>query len=177
MAKKEIRPIRVEGNIAFVPLTQGYEAVIDALDVPRVSGCNWAALVARRSDGRLRSVYAIRSLPRVNGKQSIQWMHRVIAGTADGFETDHKDSNGLNNARANLRTATRQENSLNNRKRSDNKSGVKGVRWHKKDKKWVAQIRHCGTCLHLGNFTCRTAAAVAYAVASAKLHKEFGRIA
>jgi len=30
MASKQIRPIRVEGNIAYVPLTKGYVAVIDA---------------------------------------------------------------------------------------------------------------------------------------------------
>ena len=40
---KAIRQIRVDGNIAYVPLTRGYEAVIDAADVPLVEGWNWYA--------------------------------------------------------------------------------------------------------------------------------------
>ena len=36
MASREIRPIRVEGNIAYVPLTKGCEALIDAADVPLI---------------------------------------------------------------------------------------------------------------------------------------------
>ena len=35
---KAIRQIRVEGNIAYVPLTKGYEAVIDAATAQVVHG-------------------------------------------------------------------------------------------------------------------------------------------
>jgi hypothetical protein len=41
---KKIRPIRVEGDTAIVPLTRGFEAVIDAVDVPIVEGWNWVAI-------------------------------------------------------------------------------------------------------------------------------------
>jgi hypothetical protein len=31
---KTVRPIRVEGDVAYIPLTQGYEAIIDTIDRP-----------------------------------------------------------------------------------------------------------------------------------------------
>ena len=44
-----IRQIRIQGDIAYVPLTKGYEAVIDAADVPLVQGNNWSATVRKRT--------------------------------------------------------------------------------------------------------------------------------
>ena len=64
MAARKIRPIRVEGNVAYITLTKGYVAIIDALDVPIVSGFNWCARVDFKSDGGVRCVYAFRRGPR-----------------------------------------------------------------------------------------------------------------
>jgi hypothetical protein len=50
-----IRTIRIQGNVAYVPLTRGYEAIIDAGDVPLVLERNWTALLAPRT------VYAVRT--------------------------------------------------------------------------------------------------------------------
>lgn len=67
------RPIRVEGDIAYVPLTKGYVAIIDVEDVPLVQGQNWCA---KRSG---KTVYAMRKAPRdINGKQSSIHLHRVL---------------------------------------------------------------------------------------------------
>lgn len=41
MGKAQLRPIRVEGNVAFVPLTKGLEAIVDVEDLPLVEGLNW----------------------------------------------------------------------------------------------------------------------------------------
>jgi len=41
-----IRAIHIEGNVARVLLTQGYETIIDAADVPLVEGRNWCAKCA-----------------------------------------------------------------------------------------------------------------------------------
>lgn len=40
MTGKQVRQIRREGNLAYVTLTKGYEAVIDAFDVPLIDGEN-----------------------------------------------------------------------------------------------------------------------------------------
>ena len=174
MATRQIRPIRVEGNVAYVPLTRGYEAVIDAADVPLVEGKNWHAFVKRRNDGTTLAVYAARSSPRAGGKQNTIFMHRILL-SADSEETDHRDGDGLNNRRANLRPATKSQNMHNQRLASNNKSGFKGAYWHSFARKWASQIRLANQNHHLGLFGCITAAAVAYARASRNLHGQFGR--
>jgi hypothetical protein len=176
MANKKIRPIRIEGNIAYVPLTQGYEAVIDAADAPMVEGFNWHAHVERSPDGSARTVYAERADYTAGKRRSIR-MHRVISKTPDGLETDHEDGDGLNNRRGNLRPATTTQNKQNRRISPKNKSGVKGVRWREDFGKWQACIKANGTRTSLGSFNCKTAAAIAYAKASEKLHGRFGRLA
>ncbi len=174
MANREIRPIRIEGNIAYVPLTQGYEAVIDAADVPLVEGHNWRAQVERRKDGTIKGIYAVRLIT-VEKRRVAVLMHRVITDAPDGLEVDHKDTNGLHNTRSNLRQATSMQNAQNRRRRTDNTSGFKGVSYRRG--RWIARISACGKDMQVGRFNCRTAAAIAYAKASAALHKEFGRIA
>lgn len=52
---------------------------------------------------------------------------------------DHIDGDGLNNKIENLRDVDRKVNALNSKKMVDNTSGVNGVYWNLKMKKWVAQ--------------------------------------
>ena len=174
--KRTIRQIRVESKIVFVPLTKGYESVIDAADVTLVAGFNWTAKVRRRADGAVLCVYAYRRIC-VGRKSQTVFMHRAIAGTPDGLQTDHIDGNGLNNSRSNLRIATSTENSCNRQKTSNNKSGFKGVYFDKAKEKWLAQIMLLGKTRRLGGYANIEDAAAAYAKASAELHGEFGRIA
>lgn len=177
MAKKAIRPIRIEGNIAYVPLTMGYEAIIDAADVPLVSAWNWSAGLVRRKDGSISKVYAMRTEPIGGGKRRTVRMHSAIAQTPDGLETDHINLDGLDNRRSNLRAATSTQNRRNIRAHFDSTTGVKGVTWHKPMQKWVAKIRANGRRVHLGYFATIEAAAAAYAKASAEHHGVFGRTA
>jgi len=153
-----------------VPLTQGHEATIDAADVHLVEGFNWRALVTSSA------VYAVRT-DCSGQKQRKIYLHRVIMGDPESVYVDHRDSDGLNNRRGNLRAATRSQNNHNSRVRTDNTSGIKGVVWHKPRGKWAARIKLNGKNRHLGLFRCPTAAALAYAKASRALHGEFGRVA
>lgn len=43
--KEPKRPIRIEGDIAYIPLTRGYTAIVDAEDAHLVSTQNWSANV------------------------------------------------------------------------------------------------------------------------------------
>lgn len=174
MATRQIRPIRVEGNIAYIPLTLGYEAIIDAADVPLVDDWCWRAMVSRRRDGTVYTVYAKRSF-RLNGKMKTAYLHRQIAGDVQGMDVDHCDGDGLNNRRANLRHATRSQNMHNQRLSAANTSGYKGVVWSKAASKWQAQIKVNRKCKVIGCFSRVEDAAAAYAAASADLHKGFGR--
>lgn len=75
-----------------------------------------------------------------------------IPNPEDKPEIDHINNDLSNNKIENLRWATRQENSRNTKVRSDNASGVKGVYWDKRNKKWDASIRIDGITVHLGLF-------------------------
>lgn len=175
---KAIRKIRVDGNIAVVPLggKGGYEAIIDATDMHLVEGRNWNADVHRRKDGTIRAVYARRT-DKIDGKCRTLLMHRVIADAWGGIEVDHRDGDGLNNSRDNLRTATKAQNQHNGRMRITNTSGVKGVSWHKGNRKWLAQVMHQRRRVVLGYFHTTEEAAVAVAQGRARLHGEFARTA
>lgn len=112
----------------------------------------------------------------INNKRYLT--HRIVYYLSTGvdpmeYEVDHIDQNPSNNCITNLRLATRSNNMNNTSKRSDNKSGIKGVTWNKQINKWRAQIRINGKYKYLGYFTNIDDAAAAYATAAKKYHGEF----
>lgn len=66
---------------------------------------------------------------------------------------DHIDRNPLNNRKSNFRQATQSENMSNRSLFKNNKSGVTGVWWNDKLKKWTAYIRKHNKHYHLGTFS------------------------
>ncbi len=175
------RPIHIVGDIAIIPLTQGYEAVIDAADLSLVEGFNWTAdVVRRRKDGSVLTVYASRQHRLSNGKQMKIRLHRLLMAESNDMDVDHRDGNGLNNRRrgdtGNLRIVTSSQNMHNKRVSINNSSGVKGTYWEKTRSKWRALIAVDGRRHHLGYFDSKDEAAAAYARASDDLHGEYGRI-
>ena len=104
-------------------------------------------------------------------------MHRLILGLTDpNICGDHRDMDGLNNQRHNLRPCTQTENKKNTVKYVNNKSGYKGVSWSKRDKKWCTQITSDGKKRHIGLFTCLIKAAKAYDIVAKELNGEFARL-
>jgi hypothetical protein len=102
-------------------------------------------------------------------------MHRFILGTpAPGFVIDHRNGNGLDNRRANLRCCTPINNSWNARKITPNASGFKGVTKAKRYG-WRARITYKGKEYTLGHYRSRISAARAYDSAAVFLFGEFAR--
>jgi hypothetical protein len=165
---RQIRPIRICGDVAHVPLTQGYTAIIDAVDVPLVSGQNWAAFVQPRAVYVFRKDYS-------GTKARTVYLHRFLMNDPCGLLVDHEDSDGLNNRRGNLRVATKMQNMRNRRIHRNNKSGFKGVFLVKARGNWVAQITINCQQKYLGTFASPEEAHAAYCRASEKYHGEFGR--
>ena len=163
------RALRVDGPLAYMPLTRGFEAILDAEDAHLVCGAKWCAQVAPGG----RRVYATRVLsPRSLG---YLLMHRVICEVPAGLQVDHINGNGLDNRRANLRLATAAQNQHNRSISINNTSGFKGVYWSKSVGKWAASIRLNRRKFHLGHFSSPEEAHRAYVAASVRLHGEFGR--
>ncbi len=88
-------------------------------------------------------------------------------------EVDHKNNRKTDNRWENLRQATRTQNLRNVGVRACSKSGIKGVRFIKKQGKWSARIRHNKKQIWLGVFDTCEQAANAYKNAAEKLHGEF----
>lgn len=85
---------------------------------------------------------------------------------------DHRDGDGLNNQRFNLRWATRTQQRCNTSLPKNNKSGFKGVRLvcdYPRPHPWQAYITIQGKPSFLGYFATPEAAAEAYNLA-AELH-------
>ena len=86
---------------------------------------------------------------------------------------DHRNGVRDENWFGNLRACSRSQNNCNAAKRKDNKSGIKGVYFHKHTGKWVAQVKHLKVCYHLGVFENITDAAEAVRKKREELHREF----
>ena len=68
-------------------------------------------------------------------------LHRLIMGDYDTFEdTDHKNGNGLDNRKCNLRQCNASQNLLNRTKQIDSLLGFKNITYRKAGDKYVIQI-------------------------------------
>ena len=157
MGRIVIRKARIIGEDAYIPLTKGYEAVVDLADLPMVEKWNWFPQINGKT------IYAVRKERTRSGSTKI-YMHRLIMGSPLGAEIDHIDRQGFNNRRRNLRIATRSENMINTAIRVDNTSGFKGV--YSAKGKWMASIKINGVQRHLGYFVSPIEASIAYNAAA-----------
>lgn len=148
-----------------IPLTQGMVALVDDEDYESVNEYKWCAW---HDDARTRVWYAVSW---VDGR--LTKMHQLILNRPIGRDIDHRNSNGLDNRRANLRLCTRSQNLANMEKRRGNTSSrYKGVNFHKHTGKWRAEIGS-GSGKYIGVFATEEDAARAYNEAARKLWGEF----
>jgi len=101
-------------------------------------------------------------------------LHRVVMNAPRGTDVDHVDGDVFNAKRENLRLCTRAQNNMN--RKVDNKTGYKGVYWHKVANKWAARIMFKRQSYHLGLYTDIQEAAVAYNKKASELFGEFARL-
>ena len=102
----------------------------------------------------------------------LAWLY--IYGEWPPDDVDHKDTVRHHNWIDNLRLATRSQNFANRRFSGKNTSGFKGASYHKRSKKFVAQIQKNGIHTYLG---CFLTAEEAHAVYVAKAKEVFGEFA
>ena len=100
-------------------------------------------------------------------------MHRVIAETPEGKETDHVNHNSLDNRRENLRVCTHSQNMANASKKTPHTSKFKGVTWNRHLGRWYSRITCNGKLLNIGPFNSEIDAAKAYDEKATELFGEF----
>src|SRR5208337_535197 len=126
-------------NAVPVRLTRNYVTFVDKQDYAAVSQFVWHTQIAKHT------AYA-RRFYTVGGKTITQGLHQFILGCK---RVDHRDRDGLNNQRYNLRPATIQQNACNKIK-THGVSQYKGVCRNRK--MWRAMIRIDKKKTHIGNF-------------------------
>jgi len=149
-----------------------FHCLIDTTDYPLVKGYRWCV------DKGSRTNYVRGNPLNENGSRHIK-MHQLLSGRSGA---DHKNCNGLDNRRSNLREATRTEQARNRRKcRRKAHSQYLGVSWQSSKSPegvgaFVASIKVNRKSVYLGRFKSEVEAAKAYNDA-AKLHfGEFARL-
>lgn len=160
----------VEADGVYIPLPRGYTTVVDHDDAD-LAQYRWRYL-----DG-----YAARSVTIQQRQQVVrlQWLilERMLGrALRPGEQCQHIDDNRLNNRRANLRLATRQQSCWRQRARSDNTSGYRGVYFSKDKQRWYARITIEQKYRHLGYFATAAEAARAYNTAAQAAFGEFARL-
>ncbi len=150
-----------------IPLTKGKVAIVDE--------CDYANLISHRWFAFQRGLrwHAARTVKR-NGSKRTVYMHRAILDATTDYEVDHRDGDGLNNTRDNLRVCTHAENSRNAKRQLKYKtSAYHGVSWLASRSRWRAVIVHDGRQTTLGTHRNEIDAARAYDRAAAEAFGEF----
>lgn len=154
------------GDYCKVPLTQGRFAKVDPADYLWLAQFRWHCHRRRNTSYAVRSVWS-------QGVARKIFMHRLVNATPRHLVCDHRNRDGLDNRKANLRNCTKGKNSLNTPSHARSVSRYKGVYWHARMGKWVACIQYQRRRRHLGYFASEIAAARAYDAAAVKLHGKF----
>jgi hypothetical protein len=113
------------------------------------------------------------------GSYGVFLAHRIVWKLIYGVEppelVDHRDGDGLNNRKRNLREGSVSSNSCNSKVRADNTSSVKGVSFSKAANKWQAYVNLHGKRYYLGVHELMADAEKAVAIKRQQLHGEFTR--
>jgi len=151
-----------------IKLTQNKIALVDDEDFEFINQYKWHYSKSSKNYGRAKASQGKRN--------TLITMHKLLMNPPKGMEVDHINGDPLDNRRANLRIVTHGQNQKNMKISADNKSGYKGVSWHKKANKWQAHIRLKCASKYLGLFTDIKEAAKAYNSAALEHFGEFARL-
>lgn len=160
----------MSAQITIISKKYGTKTVlVDQDDLELVSVYTWYLSISPRKN-HAHVFYAAASIRKP--KRAKLFMHRVILSLTDPkIQVDHKNHDGLDNTRINLRICSAQQNQHN--LRGYGSSGLKGVSWHKAAGRYVAQIMIGDKHKYLGLFDSAEDAHDAYVSAAKAAFGEF----
>jgi hypothetical protein len=148
-----------------IKLTMGKHTEVDEADYGWLKAYTWC--VVKTAD-KTPKWYAKAWIPE---KKKMAYMHRMIMGDTE-LKVDHKNGDGLDNRRENLRYVNNYQHAQNSRRKLG-KSGVLGVYWNRYTNRWRAEIRCNGKKWRIGWFKTLEEAREAREKAMKELHGEY----
>jgi len=137
----------------------------------------WKLSIGRAKAGKIAGNINRHGYREINFNNKNYLAHRVayslVHGDISDKFIDHINGVRDDNRICNLRAASREENQRNAKRRKDNKTGIKGVKYVERDKHYVAVISNGGKQITLGCFKNIEDAKSAREDAALKLHGEF----
>lgn len=135
----------------LIQVGKAHQAKLDDEDFERVVAYgHWSLL-------RVKNKLYAKHDWKAHGVRGTYLLHRFILNIhtmpGNSQPVDHRDHDGLNNQKENLRHTTKSINGLHREGLpSNNTSGVLGVYWSSQKRKWHAELRLNGHKNHLGFF-------------------------
>lgn len=124
--------------MARIPLADPeHFALVDAEDAPQVLAKGCWNVRRKRTSAKLY----VQNNTHIGGRWQTVALHQFVMHAEPGQFVDHRNGNGLDNRKENLRFATPEQNSQNvTRSANQKRGGFKGVVWNRRGKKWEARI-------------------------------------
>jgi hypothetical protein len=142
---------------------------VDDVDFLRIEKCSYKICLHNSPSGMYVKVRNV--LPDNHRKKF--FLHRLIMDVIDeNIYVDHRDGNGLNNVKSNLRKCSPSQNSMNRPKTTKNKIGYKGV-YKTPDGYFAVRIGVGKSKFYGGRFDTPEKAAEKYNELSRQYHGEF----
>jgi hypothetical protein len=143
----------VRGDVTVLYLKNRYkevtESFIDTKDLEILEKLNVTWYSAAKQNKKLKYVHG--NFRTENGRRKV-CLHRYLMSEPVGI-VDHINRNTFDNRRCNLRVVSSVENSQNRSIDPRNKSGVRGICWHKQKKKWYARFKFNNKIVFLKMYT------------------------
>jgi hypothetical protein len=132
--KKGFNEYKIIGDITIIYFVardgEVFEGLIDTEDLQKLIDLNfpWCARYDPDTDGYYANYSQYLGKENGNYKHKTYSIHRIISSAEKGVRIDHKNHNGLDNRKENLRIASIQSNAMNRERANiNNTSGYRNV--------------------------------------------------
>lgn len=143
--KVEIELNRNNGDVLYTKVSIEHLPKLLEFDV------KWCLL-----DQKVNTFYVMANEKIRSGKKRTVRLHRFLLDEPEGMMINHINGNGLDNTIGNLEIVTNQVNTVKRvNKNSNNTSGIRGVTYNKRERKWEVKFKRNYKTVHFGRYKCK----------------------